>query len=134
VLLPFQHKILIAGNHDFLFEDNSALVKQILKDEFPGISYLENSGIEINEINCGIYAINTSYLCKYLPSLNNNNSQKEYYLTDIIEIIKREEQIEVGSYEMPQEDQYETTGVNTLEQLKELEKICLRNGIKNKIE
>jgi Icc-related predicted phosphoesterase len=48
--LPFSHKILIAGNHDFLFEDNSALVKQILKDEFPGISYLENSGIEINEI------------------------------------------------------------------------------------
>jgi UDP-N-acetylglucosamine diphosphorylase/glucosamine-1-phosphate N-acetyltransferase len=90
--------------------------------------------LEINEINCGIYAINNAYLCKYLPSLNNNNSQKEYYLTDIIEIIKREEQIEVGSYEMPQEDQYETTGVNTLEQLKELEKIYLRNGIKNKIE
>jgi UDP-N-acetylglucosamine diphosphorylase/glucosamine-1-phosphate N-acetyltransferase len=92
------------------------------------------SDLEINEINCGIYAINTSYLCKYLPSLNNNNSQKEYYLTDIIEIIKSEEQIEVGSYEMPQEDQYETTGVNTLEQLKELEKYLVRNGVKNKIE
>jgi UDP-N-acetylglucosamine diphosphorylase/glucosamine-1-phosphate N-acetyltransferase len=92
------------------------------------------SELEINEINCGIYAINTAYLCKHLPSLKNNNSQNEYYLTDIIEIIKREEQIEVGTYEMPQEDQYETTGINTLEQLKELEKICLRNGIKNKIE
>jgi UDP-N-acetylglucosamine diphosphorylase/glucosamine-1-phosphate N-acetyltransferase len=92
------------------------------------------SELEINEINCGIYAINTAYLCKYLPHLKNNNSQNEYYLTDIIEIIKREEQIEVGTYEMPQEDQYETTGINTLEQLKELEKIYLRNGIKNKIE
>lgn len=92
------------------------------------------SDLEINEINCGIYAINTDYLCKHLPCLNNNNSQNEYYLTDIIEIIKREEQIEVGSYEMPQEDQYETTGVNTLEQLKELEKYLVRNGVKNKID
>jgi UDP-N-acetylglucosamine diphosphorylase/glucosamine-1-phosphate N-acetyltransferase len=92
------------------------------------------SELEINEINCGIYAINTAYLCKHLPSLKNNNSQNEYYLTDIIEIIKREEGLAVGTYEMPQEDQYETIGINTLEQLKELEKICLRNGIKNKIE
>jgi UDP-N-acetylglucosamine diphosphorylase/glucosamine-1-phosphate N-acetyltransferase len=92
------------------------------------------SELEINEINCGIYAINTAYLCKHLPSLKNNNSQNEYYLTDIIEIIKREEEVAVGSYEMPQEDQYETTGVNTLEQLKELEKHLVRNGVKNKIE
>ena len=92
------------------------------------------SDLEINEINCGIYAINTAYLCKHLPHLNNNNSQNEYYLTDIIEIIKREEQIKVGTYEMPQEDQYETTGVNTLEQLKELEKHLVRVGDKNKIE
>ena len=92
------------------------------------------SELEINEINCGIYAINTAYLCKHLPSLKNNNSQNEYYLTDIIEIIKREESVAVGTYEMPQEDQYETTGVNTLEQLKELEKHLVRNGVKNKIE
>jgi UDP-N-acetylglucosamine diphosphorylase/glucosamine-1-phosphate N-acetyltransferase len=94
--------------------------------------------LEINEINSGIYAINTSYLCKHLPSLKNNNSQKEYYLTDIIEIIKREESVAVGTYEMPEEDQYETTGVNTLEQLKELEKILPKKLeqiiIKNKIE
>ena len=96
------------------------------------------SEIEINEINSGIYAINTEYLCKHLPSLKNNNSQKEYYLTDIIEIIKREEGITVGTYEMPKEDQYETTGVNTLEQLRELEKILPKKleeiVVKNKIE
>ena len=48
--LPFPHKILIAGNHDFLFEDNPTLAKQIIRDEFPEISYLENDGIEIDEI------------------------------------------------------------------------------------
>jgi len=79
--------------------------------------------LNINEINCGIYAINTEYLCKHLPSLKNNNSQNEYYLTDIIEIIKREQCVDVGTYQMPEEDQYETTGINTLEQLKDLEKV-----------
>ena len=89
------------------------------------------SELEINEINSGIYAVNTEYLCKYLPSLKNNNSQKEYYLTDIIQIIKNEERVCVGTYEMPKEDHYETSGVNTLEQLKDLSK-QLDN--KNKIE
>ena len=91
--------------------------------------------LEINEINSGIYAVNTEYLCKHLPSLKNNNSQKEYYLTDIIQIIKNEERVSVGTYEMPEEDQYETSGVNTLEQLNELEKILLKQlDNKNKIE
>lgn len=48
--LPFSYKILIAGNHDFLFDDNPSLAKQIIQDEFPGISYLEDSGIEIDGI------------------------------------------------------------------------------------
>ena len=39
-------------------------------------------------INAGIYIINNIYLCKYLPYITNTNSQNEYYLTDIIEIIK----------------------------------------------
>ena len=91
--------------------------------------------LDINEINSGIYVINTEYLCKHLPSLKNNNSQKEYYLTDIIQIIKNEEHVCVGTYEMPEKDQYETSGVNTLEQLKELEKILLKQlDNKNKIE
>ena len=37
--------------------------------------------------NTGIYAFNSDILCKYLPLIRNNNSQGEYYLTDIIEII-----------------------------------------------
>jgi len=88
--------------------------------------------LEINQINCGIYATKSEYLCKYLPYLKNNNSQNEYYLTDIIEIIKREEGFDVGMLKIPEENVYEILGVNTIEQLKELEKLIIKN--KNKIE
>jgi len=88
--------------------------------------------LEVKEINCGIYAIKSEYLCKYLPQLKNNNSQNEYYLTDIIEIIKREEGFDVGMLKIPQENVYEILGVNTIEQLKELEKLIIKNKIESK--
>jgi UDP-N-acetylglucosamine diphosphorylase/glucosamine-1-phosphate N-acetyltransferase len=75
----------------------------------------------VQKVNCGIYAINTNLICKYINNLTNNNSQKEYYLTDIIEIIKNDEQINVNTYDIPAEKQHEIMGVNTLEQLRDLE-------------
>ena len=62
----------------------------------------------------------TITLCKYLPLLSNDNAQGEYYLTDIVEIIKTKEDVEIELYEMPVEKQIELTGVNTKEQLEEL--------------
>ncbi len=44
----------------------------------------------IKEINTGTYCFNNKKLFKALKQLKNNNKQKEYYLTDCIEIIKRE--------------------------------------------
>jgi UDP-N-acetylglucosamine diphosphorylase/glucosamine-1-phosphate N-acetyltransferase len=77
----------------------------------------------IKKVNCGLYAIDCNILCRYLPYLKNNNSQNEYYLTDIIEIIKCEERIDVC--EISKESQHEIMGVNTLQQLEELEKIIV---------
>lgn len=88
--------------------------------------------LEIKEVNCGIYDIKSKYLCKYLPNLKNNNSQGEYYLTDIIEIIKREENEEIGILKMPEEKVYEIIGVNTIQQLKDLEKLIIKNKIETK--
>lgn len=76
----------------------------------------------IKKINCGIYSFNTEILCKYLPYLNNNNSQNEYYLTDIIEIIKMNEKIKVDMFNIPNNKHHEIMGINTKEQLLELEK------------
>ena len=70
--------------------------------------------------NAGIYTFDTITLCKYLPLLSNSNAQGEYYLTDIVEIIKNKEEVDIEMYEMPKEKQIELTGVNTEQQLMEL--------------
>jgi len=41
---------------------------------------------EIKVVNAGIYAIKKSILDRYIPTLSNDNIQKEYYLTDIIKM------------------------------------------------
>jgi len=87
--------------------------------------------LEIKEINGGIYSITSKYLCRYLPHLQNNNSQGEYYLTDIIEIIKREEKIDIGILQISKENVYEIIGVNTVQQLKHLENLLIKNKIEN---
>lgn len=79
--------------------------------------------LSILKINCGIYAFNTEILCKWLPFINNNNKKREYYLTDIVEIIKREENIDIELYELPSENMIEIIGVNTITQLNELNNI-----------
>jgi bifunctional N-acetylglucosamine-1-phosphate-uridyltransferase/glucosamine-1-phosphate-acetyltransferase GlmU-like protein len=85
--------------------------------------------LKINQINCGIYCIKSNLLCNNLKHLTNKNSQSEYYLTDIIEIIKREECVSVGFLNITSEKIVEIIGVNTIQQLRELEEL-----IENKIE
>ena len=78
---------------------------------------------EVKKVNCGVYVIYTDLLCSYLPFITNTNAQGEYYLTDIIEIIKNHGGVDIEMYEIPKEKQYEIMGVNTKEQLCELEKL-----------
>jgi len=80
---------------------------------------------KIKKINCGIYVFDTEILCKYLPYLTNNNFQKEYYLTDIIEIIKTNEDINIDLYNISKENHYQIMGINTREQLLELERLII---------
>jgi predicted phosphohydrolase len=44
---PHRHKILIAGNHDYCFERDHD-ISQMLLLEHPGITYLQDSGCEID--------------------------------------------------------------------------------------
>ena len=48
--LPFKNKVMISGNHDFLFENQSSLAKEILEKLGSDIHYLQDSGIEIDGI------------------------------------------------------------------------------------
>lgn len=43
---------------------------------------------KIGEVNTGIMAVKAAHLQKWLPALQNNNAQGEYYLTDIIAMAK----------------------------------------------
>lgn len=45
--LPFTYKIMIAGNHDFFFEEAPEYAINTLLDKYPNIIYLNDSGVEI---------------------------------------------------------------------------------------
>jgi Icc-related predicted phosphoesterase len=47
-LLPHQHKILVAGNHDFFLEKKKESLNSIVPEN---IYYLENSGVTIDMVN-----------------------------------------------------------------------------------
>lgn len=74
----------------------------------------------INEINSGIYFVNSSLLFDSLSKVQNNNAQKEYYLTDIVGIIKSN-----GGKVIAKEfaDFREIQGINTNAQLSEVEEL-----------
>jgi bifunctional UDP-N-acetylglucosamine pyrophosphorylase/glucosamine-1-phosphate N-acetyltransferase len=44
------------------------------------------SELKIKSVNAGVYCVKTVLLDNYIPKLSNNNAQKEYYLTDIIQM------------------------------------------------
>jgi len=46
--------------------------------------------LDVKTVNAGIYAVNTELLERYIPMLDNNNAQKEYYLTDIVKMAVEE--------------------------------------------
>jgi UDP-N-acetylglucosamine diphosphorylase/glucosamine-1-phosphate N-acetyltransferase len=79
----------------------------------------------ITKVNCGIYVFDSRILCKYIDTLSNNNSQHEYYLTDIIQIIKENEGIHIAMYEICKEKQHEVMGINTVEQLDKLREFSI---------
>lgn len=70
---------------------------------------------EIREINTGIYCVNSEFLFEAVGQIGNNNIQKEYYLTDIIEIACKKG-LKVMSFIA--RDYFEVMGINTPEDLK----------------
>lgn len=48
--LPYTHKILIAGNHDFFFEEAPEYEIEAVLAKYPNITYLNDSGVEIDGI------------------------------------------------------------------------------------
>ena len=78
----------------------------------------------LREINTGIVVAPTRKLKSWLAKLQNNNAQKEYYLTDIVGLATRE-RVPVAATQAG--DPWETLGVNSRAQLAELERVFQRN-------
>jgi UDP-N-acetylglucosamine diphosphorylase/glucosamine-1-phosphate N-acetyltransferase len=77
----------------------------------------------IQLVNCGIYCIKAEYIYNYIMVLDNNNVSREYYLTDLIEIIKKSVNIDIDLYYFTDRTRYQIMGVNTIEQLRDVEEI-----------
>jgi len=107
------------GYGRILYDENNNFIE--IKEE-KDCSNIEKN---INIVNVGIYFLNSDILKKYIPLIDNNNIQNEYYLTDIIKIIKNE--INIKTYLIEEELKYQISGVNTQQELINLENIYLKN-------
>lgn len=75
---------------------------------------------QICEINTGIMVVPNQFLHNWLPKLENKNSQKEYYLTDIVKMAVTDG-VKVDATHP--EHAWETLGINSKIQLAALERI-----------
>ncbi len=74
---------------------------------------------QVKRINTGIYCVEKEYLKASLDKIQANNQQKEYYLTDIVEI-GRQDNKKIKF--ILSENQDEVMGINSQEELKIAEK------------
>ena len=88
----------------------------------------------IQEINTGIFCFDNQQLFASLSQVDNKNSQGEYYLTDVIEILKKQDQV-ISAYLT--EENEDGMGINDRVQLSRAEAIFrdrihekhMRNGV-----
>lgn len=83
--------------------------------------------LKVKEINAGMYCFDIESLLLCLDKLSNNNAQGEYYITDVIEMLKNDNK-KVGAMIT---DFEETIGVNSRAELAVVESI-LRKRINKK--
>jgi len=83
--------------------------------------------LKIPFVNAGVYLFKKEVLEKYIPLLSNDNAQKEYYLTDIIEMAVKDN-LKIKAIEVNEED---FKGINSKKNLADAERIMC-NRIKEK--
>ena len=102
-----------------IIRDESNIIKAIV--EHKDASALQ---LQIKEINTGVLATSSKILRNYLPRLHQRNAQGEYYLTDIIEMLVKDN-LPINSLLATKPE--EVTGVNDKQQLATLERQYQKN-------
>ena len=85
----------------------------------------------INEVNTGMMAAPAAVFNEYLPKLNNENAQGEYYLTDLVALLRRDGK-EVNPVKAP--DFSVLCGVNNKIQLSFIERLYQERAAKSLLE
>ncbi|MFA4996125.1 MAG: sugar phosphate nucleotidyltransferase [Patescibacteria group bacterium] len=78
--------------------------------------------LKIKEWNPGFYIFNSEWLWTNSDKLDNNNAQKEYYLTDLIKFAKKQGKKIIA---IPVSEESEALGINSQEQLREAEAVLV---------
>ncbi len=103
---PHGYGRIVRDQHDHV----AAIVEQ--KDANP-------IQLSIREVNTGILAASGRALARWLGEIDNNNAQREYYLTDIVALAVRDG---VQVHAIQPESSCEVAGINDREQLAALER------------
>ena len=98
-----------------IVRDTDGSVKEIVEEKDASTAQKA-----IKEINTGIMVLPTSPLKKWLKALRASNAQGEYYLTDVIAMAVKDG---VPIRTAQADNEYETIGVNSREQLASLERV-----------
>ena len=88
-----------------VFCNGQNIVQQIIEDRDCSAAQKQN-----RRVNAGVYCFRWQDLAQALPQLQANNDQKEYYLTDAVNLLQPAMAVDI-------EDEQEILGVNDREQL-----------------
>ena len=80
---------------------------------------------DIKELNLNYFCFDGEWLWEAMKKITNNNDQEEYYITDLVGIAQSEDH-DLGWIHV---ENHEALGVNTAEQLKEVEKYIKENNL-----
>jgi bifunctional UDP-N-acetylglucosamine pyrophosphorylase/glucosamine-1-phosphate N-acetyltransferase len=102
-----------------IVRDADGSVKEIVEEKDASVTQKA-----IQEINTGIMVLPTNALKRWLKALRASNAQGEYYLTDVIAMAVKDG---VPIRTTQADDEFETVGVNSRDQLATLERVHQRN-------
>jgi bifunctional UDP-N-acetylglucosamine pyrophosphorylase/glucosamine-1-phosphate N-acetyltransferase len=77
-----------------VFRNSECIVQKIVEDKDCTLTQREN-----DRVNAGIYCFRWPDLAKFLPQLEANNAQKEYYLTDAVTQVGKVMAVDVKDYQ-----------------------------------
>lgn len=102
-----------------IIRDDNGVIKKIV--EFKDASEEEK---KVTELNPAIYCVKDEWLWQNLDKIKSNNNQKEYYLTDLVNLA-HQQNIKINSFVI--DDGFELMGINTKKDLELAKRLYSKN-------